>query len=45
MKIVKWYLQFLLKEIHVNEVWDRLEVIPDRNKRLGGVGFGSEKCC
>ena len=39
--IVTSYLQFLSKEIHAREVWDRLELIPDSNGRLGGVGFGS----
>jgi hypothetical protein len=40
-KIVTSYLQFSSKEIDAAEVWDRLEVIPDSNGRLGGVGFGS----
>ena len=40
-KIVTSYLQVSSKEIHANEVWDMLEIIPDSNGRLGGVGFGS----
>ena len=40
-RIASLYLQFLSKEMQPEKVWKELDMIPDSNGRLGGVGVGS----